>query len=347
MKLIPICALALMLSAAACSTKKLEPELDAFASSVEVGLQGVEHEFTEMKLDEEIKNDWIKAIAEAEGFPVIDCDGDYVDVLEIDADTPRLIALSDKCPLKILDAQGLPFEHEIGKEDVRKAAEVRRLVQPLRNYATALTELASSDRPEEVSRKFADAAKALQGLVNEGATISGGEGIKADTAKVIEAGTGLAAILVREGLEAMRYSALSSIVRNGDDAVHGAAVIIAEWVQSTETGEDDDGNLRQLSKKMEAMRTAEKKARRSVAAGDSVEDRKDMIRAFDVAYKDALQADESANWRTFIAIAVAHRALKHAFEKPLDFAAFKEARERLDDLVQHALILKAALDDDG
>lgn len=220
-------AAAMLLLAAGCSTKNLEPEITAFGGSVDVALKGAEREITQMKLDDRLRQDQITSLVRANGFYQLGCDGTYVDSLEIDVADPKQISLAQKCPLERFDADSKAFEYKPTEEALSKAVQARRLIVPLRNHAAALEELSKSKAPEEVSKKFAAAAKALRELAVDASKLDGGPGIPANTQKILETGSGLAAILAREGLEAMRYSAVNSIVTNGDPAVHGAGMILA------------------------------------------------------------------------------------------------------------------------
>jgi len=331
-------AAAMLLLAGGCSTKNLEPEITAFGSSVDVALKGAEREITQMKLNDRLRQDQITSLVEANGFFQLGCDGTYVDSLEIDVDDPRQIPLAEKCPLERFDANSKSFEYKPSNRVLSEAVQARRLVVPLRSYAAALEDLSNSKAPEEVSRKFATASKALRDLAVDASKLGGGSGIPANTQKILETGSGLVAILAREGLEAMRYSAVKSIVTNGDPAVHGAGMILATWMQSREA----DG----LSEGMEGVRVAEEAAIESKFAGDPA-DMQVKYEAVVSAYEAAIKADDEAKWRVFISMVIAHGALKDAFDRPADFATLQEAQKRLDDFVVQALKLKAALDAGG
>lgn len=320
----------------ACSTKSLEPEIGAFGGSVEVALDGAEREFQGMKLDDRLREDKIATMTRANGFYQLGCDGSYVSTLEIDLELPKQVPLSETCPLNSFDGNGEKFEYIPSEDTLSEAVQARRLINPLRSYAMALENLSKSTAPEEVSQKFTAASNALRDLAVNVSEMDGGSGIDPKDQQIIEAGSGLAAILVREGLEAMRYSALSSIVRNGDEAVHGAGLILATWMQRRE---DDE-----LSNAMQVVRENQQAAIESRFAGDPLNVRRTRNSEVVEAYDAAIEADQDAKWRVFIGMVIAHKALKEAFDRPADFARLQEAQARLDDFVDQALKLKAALD---
>lgn len=136
----------------------------------------------------------------------------------------------------------------------------------------------------------------------------------------------------------MRYSALKGIVTNGNEAVHGAGVILARWMQSREAPNLEQG--------IEQARNAEIAAAESRFAGDSGAMQAsygDLVSA----YEAALKADDDARWRAFIGMVIAHEALNEAFDKPADFAKLQDAHARLTEFVDQALKLKAALEAAG
>lgn len=333
------CLVLLALLATGCSTRNFEPELGAFGGSVDVALKGAEREFKKMKLDDQIKKDRIAALAQVNGYYQLACGDTHVSILAVDVDNPQAITLSDTCPLESFNKDGSPFEYKILDDDLRDAAQARRLVEPMRNYATALSDLAKSKSPEEVSKKFADAAIALQGLASDASKTAGGAGIDPRTQKIIKEGSGLVSILAREGLEAMRYAALRSIIRNGDETVHGAGIIMATWRERREGAA--------ISGRLDVVRSAEQVATDSGFTSTTIAERERLLAAVAEAYDKALEADAAANWRTFIAMVVAHAALSEAFDKPADFAAFKAAHVRLGEFVKQAKKLKAVLDTEG
>lgn len=101
-----------------------------------------------------------------------------------------------------------------------------------------------------------------------------------------------------------------------------------------------------LSEGMNQVRDAEQAAIESKFDGNPAE-MQVKYEAVVAAYEAALKADGEAKWRVFIAMVIAHKALKGAFDRPADFAALQEAQDRLDDFVDQALKLKAALDAEG
>lgn len=191
-----------------------------------------------------------------------------------------------------------------------EAANARRLMRGLEDYAEALESILTADTRSKTAGAAASALDALGDLFEAGGDRGDRPGI------TTREGQGLVARVTDEVLETYRYRQLRRVVTEADPAVQEAARIVAVWYNR----EIDRGRV---GAAYAALETAIDEAVPGDPAG---------LARVEAAYETARRTEEAAGWRVFWNIGVAHAAIAKSLGRPGNMDALKDANTRIFDL---------------
>lgn len=323
--------------AAACSTAEIQKvEMKAFTTSMSRSLDIVEDRIERLDLERRLKEDRHASVVAASGHYELGAGClTKPSALLTDPETVSAPYLDERCEVTPRGPMTEPLALEPAPE-LDRAVAARRTSADLKAYVDAVDALISSDEPEQVAGKLASSLAALNDLAESAGELAGKE-IPRNVARTVETGSTLAETLAREGLEAMRYRAVSAIVRDADPAVYEACLQLALWLADA----DDEA----LAREVEALSEAE------VAAMEASVTRQDRatldaaLREFEARFDAVAKRDRNADWRVFLAAAQAHRALRDALDRPADIEAAARAQKRLDVLVRQTIAFVEAAEE--
>jgi len=305
----------------------------AFTTAMETNLEIVDSRLEKMNLPEQIAADRRAQLVAKSGFYELGADCVIEpSALLTDFETLSLPYFDERCKMVGVSGQGENVEFVVAPE-LDRAEAAKRTSADLKAYLDAISDLSATDQPTQVASQLAASLAALNKLA-ESAAESRGKTIDKDITNTVKAGSTLAETLAREGLEAMRYRALSAIVRDADPAVYEACLQLALWLAQ----EEDEAQKADLNALKDAEDAATERAvtlfvnGMTDEAGLSI-----LILKVDEAYGKMAERDRTAKWRVFISAAQAHRALRDAFDRPADIETAAMAQARLDTLVRQTI----------
>lgn len=323
----------------ACSTAPVQPKIAEFSQVVtdtttEV-LMRYEREKIPTLLDEEFRAELLRRDG------LLDAGGNCGRRIQPDVtlDDPVLSDFSRHCALvtKRVDRETREVSIiEVTLPDGSAAVNgknAQRVALVLRDYSTAIMELAKAGTPQEVSAKFAGAASAVSKLAGDVKVAAGKGPLAPETQNIITTGSTFFGSLLREALEARRYRALKNIVIEADEWVQLSGEVLAGWYFIAEQPEIDA--------RYAAFNDALSKQR--IAAGSEASDRETKVAATQAAYDALRTSEEEAKWKVFYRLALAHRAVRESFDKSRDLAQLAAANDRIGEFASAAKVFFEAV----
>lgn len=329
----------------ACSSQQVQPMIGVFAEVALDSAESVISKYDDDGLQQIYTDEFHDEMARKNlTYQVSGCS----DLLKpsIKLENPRLIDFKHHCsiiPSNVSMKQDeveffeVEFRPPSGGEGV-EAYNVRRVAISLAEYALALSELVTASTPQDLKESFGEASYALVGLASNAKLLSSqGNDLSASAQALFETGSSLFGTLLAEAFEAKRYRLLAELVRSSDKTVETATRIIATWYYKKEKSE-----IRLAYERLE-----ESVSLSNVAAITSKENQKELLDEVLSAYDAVVVAEEDAQWRVFVGIAQAHRAILKSFDEPKSLDELLEANSRIADLAYQAKAFSAAVKEAG
>lgn len=326
----------LLLTVAGCSTAPVQPRITDFSQSVEA-LTGVALERYQAEDVAPLYRAELDAAVAGQNA-LLDMAGcDRPIGISVALDDPALRDFSRHCALVTVRRDDPTVPVAVRPADGQPGVmgeNARRLALALRDYAGALSRLATADNPQQLGESFAAASTSLIALGSEASKVRDGAPLSAERQAAARAGASLLQTALVTAFEVRRYRLLANIVDAADDDVAVASRALAAWYFEL----DRDDVLGRYDDLHAAMAAYQEAAATGAAAQTP------LAAAAREAYEAVVAAEAAAAWKPFLGIAESHRLLREAMQAPADFARLAEVNARIDQLVEQAKAFIAAVD---
>lgn len=312
---------AVLIGLGACSSDPVRPLMEDFAGSVSRAGTTAERAFDDRQLDAGLAELRRSVLAQQSSLYALEerCQPLEPTAVEFSQAPPDFEEVCRLAP-KVFDPQTSeirPASDALPEGDPRvEAANARRLVRGLKDYAEALQTILTTDTRAETAAAAVAALDAVGDLTESAAPRAGDEGLAARVFS--QTGRDLVGRASSEILEAYRYRLLKSVVTEADPAVQTAARIVAVW----------------FNREFDRAEVAAAYGRLQSATDTGTPGNAGDLARVEEAYEAARRAEESAGWRVFWQIGVTHAAIVDSFGRSGSQDALNDANSRIFDLAQ-------------